>query len=80
MSYPVLFLGGPLDGTRAIVEQLPPFRLCPVWDSENTRTSQVVYRLKEIRDDDSALVGHVYARDGLDALAQLLHGYREAQA
>ncbi|MHA6236835.1 hypothetical protein [Pseudomonas fluorescens group sp. PF-69] len=80
MSHAVLFLGGPLDGTRTIVEELPPFRLYPTWDSEKGIASQVVYRLKEIHDADGGLAGQLYVREGLGVLAQLLHGYREARA
>ena len=79
MSHAVLFLGGPLDGTRAVVDELPPYRLATDWDSENTMARQTVYRLEEVRDGDNGLVGHVYVREGLDTLAQLLHGYREAR-
>ncbi len=80
MSHAVLYLGGPFDGVRAVVDELRPIQVVADWDSLRRDAVRVVYQLEEVRDGSSGLVRHVYVRHGLNTLAQLLHGYREAQS
>jgi len=94
MSHSVLFLGGPLDGTRAEVDELLEYHWAVDWAAvpkapigrwcttmaEVPAGHRVKYTLEKILDGESSIVHYLYVREGLNTLAQLLHGYREARS